>query len=150
MRLYQSRRQIISKLVSSLLFLRRRDTPRQRFVDELIADLLSSAWITLAAYFFLFIVFYLSIKADLLLDPAQRIECLNNNNIKSDSSLTDLTRRVDWILHRLGLDKTTFVCYSTLFELLHTGRRSPASKRLLPNRLIFIKFKLLIPINTLD
>lgn len=132
MRLYQSRRQITSKLVSSILLLRRRDTPRQRFVDELIADLLSSAWITLAAYFFLFIVFYLSIKADLLLDPAQRIEC-HKNDVKSDSSLTDLTRRIDSILHRLDLDKTTFVCYSTLFELLHTGRRSPASKRLVSN-----------------
>jgi len=130
-----TRRQISMKLVSSLLS---HPSRQYKFVDELLADLLESAWLTLIVYFSLFTVFFVCIRSNALVDPSQSLKC-SNVGTKSEA-LIDLTKTIESILTRLGLDRTSFVCYSTLYDLLRLGRKSPTSKRFASNFVDSIRF----------
>lgn len=112
-----------------------RRTRRLKFWDELVEDLLKSAWTTLVVYFLFLLTFYLTIRFDLIADPSQLIaddEC-SRESISIDSghdrNLVELTRTVHSILDSIDLQTSTFLCYSTLFDFLHYGRLPSTSKR---------------------
>lgn len=103
-----------------------------QFVTHLIQDLLHSATLTIFIYFLFLSLFYLSIKSTYLTDPCQSFE-LNCHGSSSPQNLNDLgqlTSIIEQILIRLNLSKTSFVCYSTLFELLRLKPDLHSSKRL--------------------
>ena len=106
---------------------------KYKFWDDLVEDLLESAWFTLVVYFILFVCFYITIRFNYIHDPSQSIDCHSSSATKNTSqdNLIALSKTVQSILEKIGFQRTTFLCYSTLFELLHHGNLSPTSQRYL-------------------
>lgn len=104
-----------------------------KFWDEFVEDLLKSAWLTLVVYAVCFALLYASVRFSFISDPSQSIEChpttIDDRRNTSRNDLVELTRIVQSVMDKADFQSTTFVCYSTLFELLHQGKLSPDSQR---------------------
>lgn len=89
------------------------------FFNQLITDLVQSAFITLALYFLIFVLFYVLIDLNNLNDPSQSVKCSSESskNKTVTQDLVKLATIIDIILSKTN--EKYFICYQSLIYLLN-------------------------------